>query len=151
MGKYPEVFQEGLGTLKHFKATLHLTPGATPHFCCPCPLPFAIREQVEGELDRLIEQGILQKVDYSDWAAPIVPVPKSDGAVGICGDYKVTINPSLQVDRYPLPRPNDLFTCLGGKVFTKLDLTAAYQQMLLDETSSKLVTINTIKVLFRYT
>ena len=152
MGKYPEVFQEGLGTLKHFKATLHLLPGTTPRFCRPRPLPFAIREQVEGELDRLVEQGILQKVDYSDWAAPIVPVPKSDGAVRICGDYKVTINPSLQVDKYPLPRPNDLFTCLtGGKVFTKLDLTAAYQQMLLDETSSKLVTINTTKGLFRYT
>jgi len=152
VGKYPEVFQEGLGTLKHFKATLHLMPGATPRFCRPRPLPFSIREQVEGELDRLVEQGILQKVDYSEWAAPIVPVPKSNGAVRICGDYKVTINPSLQIDKYPLPRPTDLFTCLtGGKVFTKLDLTAAYQQMLLDETSSKLVTINTTKGLFRYT
>ena len=38
-----------------------------------------------------------------------------------------------------------------GKVFTKLDLTAAYQQMLMDETSSKLVTINTTKGIFRYT
>ena len=51
--------------------------------------------------------------------SPIVPVPKSDGAIRICGDYKVTINPSLQVDKYHLPRPNELFTCLtGGKVFT---------------------------------
>ena len=151
VGKYPGVFQEGLGTLKHFKATLQLQPGATPRFSRPRPLPFAIKEQVEGELDRLVEQGILIKVDYSDWAAPIVPVPKSDGAVRICGDYKVTINPSLQVDQYPLPRPSDLFTCLtGGKLFTKLDLTAAYQQMLLDEPSSRLVTINTTKGLFRY-
>ena len=152
VGKYPGVFQEGLGTLKHFKATLQLQPNATPRFCRPRPLPFAIKEQVERELDRLVEQGILKKVDYSDWAAPIVPVPKSDGAVRICGDYKVTINPSLRVDQYPLPRPSDLFTCLtGGKLFTKLDLTAAYQQMLLDEPSSRLVTINTTKGLFRYT
>jgi len=78
-------------------------------------------------------------------------VPKSDRAVRICGDCKVT-NPLLQVDQYPLPRPRDLFTCLtGGKVFSKLDLTAAYQQMLLDETSSRLVTIKTTKGLFRYT
>ena len=150
--KYPEVFQEGLGTIKHYKATLQLKQGATPRFCCPRPLPFAIREQVEGELDRLVEKGILHKIDHSDWAAPIVPVPKSDGSIRICGDYKVTINPSLLVDQYPLPRPNDLFTCLtGGKLFTQLDLTAAYQQMLLDEYSSKLVTINTMKGLFRYT
>jgi len=70
----------------------------------------------------------------------------------ICGDYKVTINPSLQVDQYPLPRPNYLFTYLTGEnLFTKLDLTAAYQQMLLDEPSSKMVTINTTKGLFRST
>ena len=43
-------------------------------------------------------------------------------------------------------------TCLtGGKMFTKLDLTAAYQQMLLDEDSSKLVVINTHQGLYRYT
>ena len=84
--------------------------------------------------------------------SPIVPVPKSDGAIRICGDYKVTINPSLQVDKYHLPRPNELFTCLtGGKVFTKLDLIAAYQQIILDEPSSKLVNINTTKGLFTYT
>ena len=107
---------------------------------------------MENEIDRLVEKGVLQKTDFSDWAAPIVPVPKSDGSIRICGDYKVTINPSLQVDQYPLPRPNDLFTCLtGGKLFTKLDLKAAYQQMLLDESSSEMVTINTTKGLFRYT
>ena len=92
-------------------------------------------------LDRLVEKGVLQKTDYSDWAAPIVPVPKSDGSIRICGDYKVTINPALPVDQYPIQRPNDLFTCLtGGKLFTKLDLKAAYQQMLLDESSSEMVT-----------
>ena len=43
-------------------------------------------------------------------------------------------------------------TCLtGGKIFTKLDLTAAYQQMLLDKESSKLVVINTHQGLYRYT
>ena len=64
--KYPEVFQEGLGTIKHYKATLQLKQGATPRFCHPHPLPFAIREQVEGELDCLVEKGILHKIDHSD-------------------------------------------------------------------------------------
>ena len=68
MGKYPGVFQEGLGTLKHIKATLQLKPGATVRFCRPHPLPFAIKEQVERKLDQLVEQGILKKVDYSTCA-----------------------------------------------------------------------------------
>ena len=84
---------------------------------------------------------MLKRVDHAEWAAPIVPVPKRDGSIRVCGDYKVTINPSLQ---YPLPKPSDLMTCLtGGRRFTKLDLTAAYQQMLLDEESASLVTIKT--------
>ena len=46
----------------------------------------------------------------------------------------------MNVDQYPLPKPSDLMMCLTGrKIFTKLDLTAAYQQMLLDNESSKLV------------
>ena len=76
-------------------------------------------------------------------AAHIVPVPKKDGQIRICGDFKVTVNSVLQVDQYPLPKPEDLFAALtGGQKFTKLDLRQAYQQMLLEEDSKELVTID---------
>ena len=69
----------------------------------------------------------------------------------MCGDFKVTINPFLNVDQYPHPKPSDLMTCLtGGKMFTKLDLTAAYQQVLLDNESGKLFVINTHQGLYHY-
>ena len=62
----------------------------------------------------------------------------------------MTINPSLQIDQYPLPKLSDLMTCLtSGQSFTKLDLTSAFQQMLLDEDSAKLVTINTHQGLYK--
>ena len=81
-----------------------------------------------------------------------MPVPKKDGTIRVCGDFKVTINPVLQVDRHPLPNPNELLSTLaGGKIFTKLDLIAAYQQMLLDDESAKLVTLNTHKGLYKCT
>ena len=84
------------------------------------------------------------KVTHSDWAAPIVAVPKQDGKLRICGDYKVTVNAALDIDQYPLPKPDDLFASLaGGKKFTKLDLAQAYQQLVLDENSRKYTTINT--------
>ena len=81
---------------------------------------------------------------------PIVVVPKGDGWIRICGDYKVIVNGVFQV---PLPKPEDLFARLvGGQKFSKLGLSQAYQQIwiCLDEVSHKFVTINTHKGLYRY-
>ena len=85
-----------------FEATLQLKPNAVPKFCKECPVPFALKAAVERELDRLESEGTLEKVSYSEWAAPVVPVPKTEGTIRLCGDYKVTTNPQLEVDQYPL-------------------------------------------------
>ena len=50
-------------------------------FCKARSVPFVIKEGIELELDRLEATGILKKVNYSDWAAPIVAVPKKDGGI----------------------------------------------------------------------
>ena len=77
---------------------------------------------------------------------------KSDGeSIRICGDFKVTINQVSKLDQYPIPKIEDLFTKLaGGKTFTKLDMSQAYQQLVLDKESRKYVIINTHRGLFRY-
>ena len=83
-------------------------------------------------------------MEFSCWATPIVPIPKRDGTFRICGDFKVTLNPALQVDQHPIPKPEDIFASLaGGKLFTTLDLSQAYQQLMLDEESKELITIST--------
>ena len=106
---------------------------------------------MEQELDRLVKDGVIEAVQFSDWAAPIVPVVKKDGSVRICGDYKVTVNQVAKTDTYPLPRIEDLFASLaGGTSFSKLDLAHAYQQIPLDDESKKYVTINTQKGLYHY-
>ena len=123
-----------------------------PQFFKPRPVPFTLKEKIADELRRLETIGVMEKVEFSDWATPIVPVLKPDGSVRICGDYKVTINPVLDVPEHPMPTADDLFTQLnGGEKFTKLDLSSLYQQVLLDEESRKYVTINTHLGLFRYT
>ena len=93
----------------------------------------------------------MEKVSYSDWAAPIVVVPKQDGSYRLCGDYKVTVNQALGVDQYPLPKPEDLLATLAvGQKFTKLDLRQAYQHLRLDDQSKSFTNINTHKGLYRY-
>ncbi|XP_056150236.1 uncharacterized protein K02A2.6-like, partial [Lampris incognitus] len=110
-----------------------------------------LREAVERELAKLEAEGVISPINYSEWAAPIVCVPKKDDSVRICGDYKVTINPWLNVEQYPLPKTQDLFAKLaGGQQFTKLDLSQAYQQVLLEDNSRRYLTINTHRGLYHY-
>jgi hypothetical protein len=72
--------------------------------------------------------------------------------VRLCGDYKVTVNKALLTEYFPMPTPEQVFsTMANGVKFSKIDLRSAYQQMLLDDESQRLVTINTHKGLFRYT
>ena len=135
--------------MKKCKAHLRVKSEAKPVFHRAQSVPYAIKEAIEKEIERLEEDGIIEKVEHSEWAALIVPVPKGDG---ICRDYKVTVNANLEVDQHPLPKPEDLFTSLsGGQKFSKLDLKHAYQQMMLDSDSRKYVTINTHKGLYCYT
>jgi hypothetical protein len=113
-----------------------------------------LKPKVEKELDKLVSEGIITKVNYSEWATPIVPVIKSDNTVRFCGDFKVSMNPILQVNQCPLPRIEGIFAALDGcQRFSKLDLWHAYLQMTVAEKSHDLLsflTINTEKGLYRY-
>ena len=91
-----------MGTIAPFRAKLSVKKDARHKFFKPCSVPFALRERVEHELDRLETNDVLQKTPHSEWAAPIVAVPKQEGCLRLCGDYKVTVNPVLDVDQYPL-------------------------------------------------
>jgi len=56
-------------------------------------MPYALGQKVEEEPDRLVAEGILKPIEYSDWAAPIIAVVKSDKkSVRICGDFVTTVN-----------------------------------------------------------
>ena len=78
-------------------------------------------------------------------------MPKADGSVRLCGDYKVTINQVVDDEQYPLPTAQDLYSTLAGsKVFKKLDLAHAYAQMSVDEASQSYMCINTHKGLYAY-
>ncbi|XP_064459074.1 uncharacterized protein K02A2.6-like [Ornithodoros turicata] len=149
--KYSTVFSPGVGLIKGYQAKLVLKEGSLPVFCKSRQMPYALRDMVEAEIRSLENAGVLVPVKTSDWATPLVVVRKAENQVRLCGDYKVTVNPCIKTDHYPLPVVEDLFAALaGGKVFTVLDLTTAYQQLELHRDSRSLLTVNTHLGLFNF-
>ena len=149
---YQSVFCEELSELKGFNAQIFVDPTVAPIFCRAQSVPYSMRVKVEEELDRLVQDKVLEPVQFSSWAAPIVPVLKADKtSIRICGDFKLAVNRASKLDQYPLPRVEDLFSTLsGGKTFSKLDMSQAYQQLPLSQESKSYLVINTHRGLFRY-
>ena len=75
-------------------------------------VPYAMNERVNYELETLLKEGIIESVNRSDWATPIVPILKKNGSIRICGDYKITINNVAKIDSYPIPRIEDIYAQL---------------------------------------
>ena len=146
MAKYKLVSTESLGTLKGVKAKLNVEEGVQPKFYRRRNVPCAIKPYFE-ELERLQKEGIIYLVQNSQLASGVVPVAKRETKdVRLCEDYRVTINPVLRKDKYPLPLIEDIFAKMaGGKRFSKIYLKNAYLQMEDEEDSKQYLTINTHK------
>ena len=144
--KYSVLFSSKLGKVEGFQAKLNVKPNAIPKFMKARPIPFALKEPVTEEIERLEREGILKPIYFSHWASPIVIATSPDWRIRMCGDFKSTINPILENEEYPMPTAEELFNAMqGGKRFSKIDLSRAYLQVELDEESEKYCVINTCK------
>ena len=151
LSSYSEVFDEGLGKLSGMKAKIHLKEGDAAKILQTQKCSVHHEKQARQGAGSVASPRHHLPVQFSEWAAPIVPVTKPDGSIRVCGDYKLTVNQASHTEQYPLPRVEDLFAALaGGKTFTKLDLSQAYLQLEMDESCKKFLTVNTHKGLFEY-
>ena len=95
-------------------------------------------------------QGIVRP-SRSPWASPIVLVPKKDGSLRFCVDFR-KLNSITKKDVYPLPRVEDILDTLGeAKYFTSLDLASGYWQVGLDEDACAKSAFTTHHGLFEFT
>lgn len=150
--EFSDVFKSGLGKYNISTVSLPIVKDAIPVFCKPRPIPIAWRDALSKHIDELVKSGVLIQVDSSDWGTPLVPILKPSGDLRVCGDYKVTINKFLVDFKYPLPLIDQIYASMqGGQLFSKLDLSNAYNQLVLDNESQKLCTWSTHKGMFRMT
>jgi len=88
----------------------------------------AERVAINDEVRRLLTSGIIRP-STSPWAAPIVPVPKPDGSIRICIDYR-GLNRVTIPDKYPMPQVKNIFDQLHGyRYFSTFDLAAGFWQV----------------------
>ena len=103
LAKHSKLFRPELGTLQGMEAKIFVPQNAQPRFYKPRPVAYSLKSKVEQELERLQKAGVITTVQFSDWAAPIDHIVKSDGNIRICGDYIVAVNAVSKVDSYSLP------------------------------------------------
>ncbi|XP_046968007.1 uncharacterized protein K02A2.6-like [Vanessa cardui] len=144
------VFRSDIGKIPNFQAHLNLKTNVQPICIKPRRVPYALKSKIDNEIERLCEQGIITKIDHSEWGTPIVPIVKPNGSIRLCADYKITLNKVIEDEKYPIPVIEDIFSEMnGGKIFCTLDISQAYLNMEMDEESALLQTLSTHKGIYK--
>ena len=125
--QYSDVVTSELGRTAVTEHYIHVTT-TTPKRQRPYRLPYAKQEEVREELKRMEQMGVI-KPSCSEWASPIVLVPKKDGTTRLCVDYR-KLNQISRFDAYPVPRIDEMIDKIGkGNYITTLDLNKGYWQI----------------------
>ena len=94
----------------------------------PYRTPFALRQEMEGMIGQMLEQGVIQE-SSSPWASPVVLVAKKDGTNRFCVDCR-RFNSITKMDTFPLPRiDNSLDLLANTAYFSTLDLASGHWQV----------------------
>ena len=143
--EYDDLFH-GLGKLKNYQVKLHIDedvpPVAQPHR----RVPFHVRKQLEEQLRRDEELGVIERIEGpTPWVSPIVvaPKPKSPGKVRVCVDMRQA-NKAVKRERHVTPTVKEMIGDLNrARVFSKLDLNQGYNQLELAPESRYITTFGT--------
>ena len=127
-----------------------MQPSAQPHR----RVPFHVRKQLEDQLARDEQNGVIEHVDGpTPWVSPVVvaPKPKQPGKIPMCVDMRQA-NTAIQRERHITPTIKEVIADLNGfTVFSKLDLNQGYNQLELAPESRYITTFSTHIGLRRYT
>jgi len=121
-----------LGTITVTKHRIELKEGAKPVFSQPYRAGPKAREVEQQEVDKMLREKVIEPAK-SEYASPVVLVPKPDGSLRFCVDYR-KLNSITVKDTYPLPRMDECLDSLGdAQYFTTLDCNSGYWQIPVEE------------------
>ncbi|RVW60356.1 Transposon Ty3-I Gag-Pol polyprotein [Vitis vinifera] len=86
---------------------------------------------VKEEIQKQLSVGFLSVVEYPEWLANVVPVPKKDGKVRVCVDFR-DLNKASPKDDFPLPHIDMLVDSTAGhSMLSFMDGFSGYSQILM--------------------
>ncbi|KAL0149347.1 hypothetical protein M9458_055385 [Cirrhinus mrigala] len=127
VGQFLDVFSDTPGQTNVLSHDIRTPPGVIIRQR-PYRVPEARRQAIEEEIQKMLKLGVIEP-SRSPWSSPIVLVPKPDGTLWFCNDYR-RLNEVSDFDGYPMPRVDELLERLGrARYITTLDLTKGYWQV----------------------
>ena len=135
--------QYDLGKIENFEFKLELKdptkrPPNQPYYRCS---PEHAQE-IQRQIDLMLKYDIAE-TSTSDCASPMFGVPKKNGELRCCVDYRV-LNQLTLGYHHPLPRIEDLLNKVAtGKYFASLDIRQAFLNVMVEKETRKLMAFKT--------
>uniref|UniRef100_A0A8C1M144 ribonuclease H n=1 Tax=Cyprinus carpio TaxID=7962 RepID=A0A8C1M144_CYPCA len=127
VGQFLDVFSPLPGRTTVIQHEVRTPPGVIVRQR-PYRVPEARRHAIETEVQEMLKLGVIEP-SRSPWSSPIVMVPKPDGTLRFCNDFR-RLNEVSEFDGYPMPRVDELLDRLGrARFISTLDLTKGYWQV----------------------
>src|SRR5437588_6402960 len=125
---FPEELPHGLPPQRNVDHKIDVISGSEPFKRGIYPLSQQQLKVLREELDRLLELGLIRP-SISPYGAPVLFIPKKDGTLRMCIDYRA-LNKQTIKNRYPLPRIDEMLDRLYKvQYFSKIDLCSGYHQI----------------------
>ena len=146
--KYADVFSGNPSVTS--VATHRIDTGdSAPIRCSPYKVPQKLEEVVNNEIENMLKMGIIRP-SACPWAFPVVVVPKPDGTIRLCVDYR-KLNSITKMDAYPVPSTDRMIEKIALATYiTTLDLTKGYWQIPLDKSTIEKSAFITTKGLYEF-
>ena len=151
MKKHEDIFVKGKNDLGRTNVVKHKieTGDAKPIKQRPYRAVGERKRIIKEEVEKMLKRGVIQK-STSPWASPVVLVPKKNGEIRFCIDYR-KLNAITIRDEYPLPRIDDMLdTFTGSKWFSSMDLASGYWQIEMDEKDAQKTAFITSEGLYEW-
>ena len=149
LSKHRTMWDGRLGQVHSTAHRIQLIPGAKPAYSQPYRAGTKAREAESSEIHRMLRAGVIEPAT-SEWASPVVLVPKPDGSMRFCIDYR-RLNTVTVRDSYPLPRMDECIDSLGdARVFSTLDCNSGYWQIPVSPADKEKTTFTSHEGLFQF-